>query len=181
MRANTFSALKHTSSRRRGAHLRFVHISRSGSPGFPVGEMLNIDYATSTRRRRLWPKTRSCAWREGAKRSRSWEERPRAAQAGDPRREPPACRARYVHIGNAPGELSGCSTCCARHSSRTLTGRGTTRARRQVLAERSPKNAGLILMDREDYVAERRSSRLPDTIEATSRVTETRPGCPTAG
>jgi dihydroorotase len=44
--ANTFSALKHyIAAQARSRIYAFVHISSIGLSGFPVGEMLNIDYA----------------------------------------------------------------------------------------------------------------------------------------
>ena len=107
--ANTFSMFRHaTMARARSRLLGFVHISAIGLAGFPVGEMLNIDYAlvdacartvAENRDVALGVKVRMTADVVGSNGLEPLRRAIQAAEAAGP-------WARVMcHIGNAPGEI----------------------------------------------------------------------------
>src|SRR5262245_1821042 len=109
--ANNFSALKHyIAAQARSRIYAFVHISSIGLAGFPVGEMLNIDYADVDQAAKtvaenpeivLGVKVRETVEVVG---NNGIEPLKRAIQACE-RSGVKGARV-MCHIGNAPGELS---------------------------------------------------------------------------
>ncbi len=109
--ANTFSALKHyIAAQARSRIYAFVHISSIGLSGFPVGEMLNIDYADVDLAAKtlvenpelvLGIKVRETVEVVGANGLEPLKRAILACERSGVRGARVMC-----HIGNAPGELS---------------------------------------------------------------------------
>jgi dihydroorotase len=109
--ANTFSALKHyIAAQARSRIYAFVHISSIGLSGFPVGEMLNIDYADVDLAAKtlaenpeivLGIKVRETLEVVGANGIEPLKRAVQACERSGVRGARVMC-----HIGNAPGELS---------------------------------------------------------------------------
>ena len=109
--ANTFSALKHyIVAQARSRIYAFVHISSIGLSGFPVGEMLNIDYADVDQAAKtlaenpelvLGIKVRESVDVVGANGLEPLKRAILACERSGVRGARVMC-----HIGNAPGELS---------------------------------------------------------------------------
>ena len=108
--ANTFSLFRHAvAARARTRLFGFVHISMIGLAGFPVGEMLNIDYALVERCARAVAENRDVALGVKVRISRDvvgdngLEPLRRAIQAAE--MAGPWARV-MCHIGDAPGDLA---------------------------------------------------------------------------
>ena len=109
--ANTFSAMKHTViAQARSRIFAFVHISSIGLAGFPVGEMLNIDYADIDKAAKtiaenpelvLGIKVRETLEVVGTNALEPLKRAIAACERSGVRGARVMC-----HIGNAPGELS---------------------------------------------------------------------------
>ena len=109
--ANTFSAMKHTViAQARSRIFAFVHISSIGLAGFPVGEMLNIDYADIDKAAKtiaenpdlvLGIKVRETIEVVGSNALEPLKRAIAACERSGVRGARVMC-----HIGNAPGELS---------------------------------------------------------------------------